>query len=97
MSTSFQDAYLKPRRRERRRTIGKRRDKNAVGTLDETADGISGTFTHQVNQTEGKQGISISQVHKQYKMCTLTPAHTEYTLAIPLLHSLSLNLLYYHK
>lgn len=50
----FQDAYLKLRQRKRRRTIGKRRDRNAVGILDETADGISGTFRHRVNQTEKK-------------------------------------------
>lgn len=41
------------------------------GMLDETADGISGTFTHQVYQKEKKQGISMSQVHKQYKMRVL--------------------------
>lgn len=33
-----------------------------VGTLDETADGISGTFTHQINQTEKEQSISLFQI-----------------------------------
>lgn len=74
----LQDAYLKPRQRKRRRTVGKRRDRNAVRTLDETADGISGTFTHQVNQTGKRQIISLSHTHQQLCVCVvfLTPADT---------------------
>lgn len=65
----FQYAYHKPRQRKRRRTIGKRRDRNAVGTLDETADSVSGTFTHQVKQAEKKQGIFLSQVQTIQNVC----------------------------
>lgn len=71
----FQYAYLKPRQRKRRRTIGKRRDRNAVGTLDETADIISGTFTHQVKQAEKKQGIFLSQVRTIQNVCLAFQKH----------------------
>lgn len=84
----FQDAYLKPKRRKRRRTIGKRRDRNAAGTLDETADGISGTFTHRVNQTEKKRKASPFLRYTNNTKCvcccfrnvhTHTWTHYEYT------------------
>lgn len=92
----FQNAYLKPRRGKRRRRTGKRRDRNAVGMLDETADGISGTFRH-VNQIEGKKSRPCpylrytTNIKSVPEMCTLTPAHTMNTpcnLSTP--HSLNL-------
>lgn len=71
----FQDAYLKLRQTKRRRTVGKRRVRNAVRTLDETEDGISGTFTHQANQTK-KVRLLLSSGTQKSQICTCSCTQT---------------------
>lgn len=91
----FQVAYLKSSRRKRRRTIGKRRDRNVVGTLDETTNGISGKFRHYVNQTEKKgrhlptSGTqTIQNVFQKYILSSARTVNSHWNLSTP--HSLNL-------
>lgn len=82
----FQDAYLKLRQTKRRRTVGKRRVRNAVRTLDETEDGISGTFTHQADQTKKVRLLLSSGTQKKpnlYLFLYTDYKHTLQLLSLP--------------
>lgn len=76
----FQDAYLKLRQTKRRRTVGKRRVRNAVRTLDETEDGISGTFTNQANQTGKVRQLLSSGTQKKPNLYLFLYTDYKYTL-----------------